>query len=925
MDLKLSPQLCQAATLKSIITTSSIQLLITTVTLLIVITTNPIQSYNLDSQKALIKHGPKGSYFGYSIAQHATYDPQTNASFRSYVIVGAPKAESSRSPKLVGVVKPGAVYSCDFSHSQTCQLIDIDLMVQTAASSSAYNNEQTPKERSQPTGNLLASAMDPVVQRDNQWLGVSVKSQGPNGYAMACAHRYVLKGYNYRWGQGICYSLYKNLTTLHKPWQPCLNRPVNRAHEEHGYCQVGTSGDISESSDIVLGAPGPYTWRGTVFTNSISFTPKDDRTWYHAPMQDEDAKVDKYSYLGMSVVSGKFFNKQQYYVSGAPRSNDIGQVLFMTKQNFNGKRGDSTFRTDQILDGEQIASSFGYTLAKMDFNGDSHLDLVVSAPFYYNNTERSGGAVYLYANDGKSKVVLAGRLTGKPESRFGFALANCGDLNHDKYEDLAIGAPYDPNGGTVYIHLGSAAGIRPVASQVIRASELSTNLQTFGYSLSGGLDMDQNGYPDLVVGSYADDSVFILRARPIIEITTKIEGNLTRIDLNRTTCDGEKNQLPCFKFNTCFEMDPSAIGGYSDSMKLRYRIEAETFNGQQKSSRVKFQESENTDAPHIVEKEIMLSDYYRGMKLKRCNAQRVYVRDKTDIQTPVQFKLTYTLVPPNSASAQSSSLRYSSSVTSNQLISSSSSLSSSSSRSFTTDSSSSDIEPLFPILNQEEAQRIFSAKFLKDCGSNDICESHLDVDGQLQLPKETLGVNEPGYLHDMQTNVTIRVANNNEPAYESKLFVTHPASFTYSGFRASKQVALVECSSIEKNLVKCDLGNPMPKGATKILMIFNTQNQAGTFDFNLMVNTTSQNSKDARTSYDLSGTIKRKVEVQIPTRPPTIYPETTIQEPPAWLILLSIILGILLFSALFWCLWVNGFFERSKGPYSPADTEDRFH
>lgn len=915
--------------------------------LLSLITDNPVHSYNLDFQKALIKQGPKGSYFGYSVAQHATFEQQNvNSTFRAHVLVGAPRAESSRSPSLAGVARPGAVYRCDFSLSQMCHIVDVDSFVHSATSSpSSYELTLSLASGGTPTGadsqasgrELFATSMDPVVQRDNQWLGVSVKSQGPNGLALACAHRYVLKGYNYRWGQGICYSLNKNLT-LHKTWQPCLNRPVNYAHEEYGYCQAGTSSDISESADIVLGAPGPYTWRGTVFSNSINFTPKDDRTWYMAPVQDEDSKVDKYSYLGMSVITGKFFNKQQYYVSGAPRSKETGQVLFMTKQSSEGRQRESTFRTDQIIDGEQVGSSFGYTLAKLDFNGDGLADLAVAAPFYYTKTE--GGAVYLYTNDGKS-VTKSGKLTGKLESRFGFALANCGDLNRDKYEDLAVGAPYDPQGGSVYIYLGSSAGLRTNPSQIIEASSFAGNLQTFGYSLSGGLDMDQNGYPDLAVGSYADDRVVIIRARPIIEISTKIEGNLTKIDPNRTTCDGEKNQLPCFKFNTCFELDPSAIGEYSDSMKLKYRIEAETFTGQ-KYSRVKFQESENSDQPNVVEKEIMIEDYYKGMKLKRCQAQRVYIKDKSDIQTPIQFKLTYSLMQPSSSQSPSAlgSSRYSSISTSNQLISasfSSSSSSSSSSNSIGSISSLSSISPIanydsqagitppFPILNQEEAQRIFSARFLKDCGSNDICESHLDVDGQLQMPKETLGINEPGYSTDKQANVTIRVANNHEPAYEAKLFVTHPASLIYSGFKAQKQVTAVECLPVEKNLVKCDLGNPMTKGTTKLLMIFNTQNQAGTFDFNLMVNTTSQNSKDAKTSYDLSGTINKKVEIPIQSRQPPMFPGTPSQDPPAWLILASVLLGILLFGALFYCLYINGFFERSKSHYTATDTEERFN
>lgn len=859
--------------------------------LLLLIANQPhvVRGYNLDAQKALVKLGPRGSKFGYSIAQHATFDPaNANSTFKSTILVGAPTADASR---ILGVVKPGAVYKCDFSSTSSCQQVEIDSLIPINPTPAALSTSGDQRQSSK----LWESSSEPTVLRDNQWLGVSVKSQGPNGFAVACAHRYVLKGPDYRWAQGICYSLTKNLT-LHKTWQPCYNRPVNRMHEEYGYCQAGTSSDISESSDIVIGSPGPYTWRGTVFTNSVNFSAKEDKTWYMAPVIDRLAKVQLYSYLGMSVISGKFFHKQQYYVSGAIRSNGTGQVLFLTKQT--QPKGESNFKTDLILSGEQYGSGFGYSLAKLDLNGDGQLDLAVAAPFYFTASE--GGAVYIYSNDAGKTLSLSSRLTGKPNSRFGFALANAGDLNKDKFDDLAIGAPYESHGGAVYIFSGSANGIKQTPSQVIKASTVAANLQTFGYSLSGGLDMDRNGYPDLAVGSYADDSVFILRARPIIEIVTKIEGNLTKIDPNKTLCDGERSPLPCFKFNTCFELDPAAIGEYSDSMKLKYRIEAETFNGQ-KFTRVQFQESENSDTPNIVEKEILIEDYYRGMKLKRCSPQRVYIKDKSDIQTPIDFKLTYSLVPPTHSKSSTNSQK------------------------FYQNNGGDDLTPPFPILNQDEAQRIFSARFLKDCGPNDICESHLDVDGSLQLPRETLGVNEAGYMTDKQINVTIRVANSQEPAYDADLYVRHPASLTYSGFKSIKQVSIVECASIDKTLVKCELGNPMTKGTTKLLMVFATQNQAGDFDFNLAVNTTSQNSRDARTSFDLSGTIKKKAELLIKPRPPVTFPEHQNQEPPFWVLFLAIILGLLLFSGVFWCLYINGFFERSKAPYRPTDTEERFN
>lgn len=50
-------------------------------------------------------------------------------------------------------------------------------------------------------------------------------------------------------------------------------------------------------------------------------------------------------------------------------------------------------------------------------------------------------------------------------SRYGFAIANLGDLNKDGFEDIAIGAPYEGN-GTVYIYLGSKDGLILEPSQV---------------------------------------------------------------------------------------------------------------------------------------------------------------------------------------------------------------------------------------------------------------------------------------------------------------------------------------------------------------------------------------------------------------------------------------------------------------------------
>lgn len=59
---------------------------------------------------------------------------------------------------------------------------------------------------------------------------------------------------------------------------------------------------------------------------------------------------------------------------------------------------------------------------------------MVGAPFFYNVTRGIGGAVYIYNNHGnkireKADLILTGTPSESLEPRYGFALADCGDIN----------------------------------------------------------------------------------------------------------------------------------------------------------------------------------------------------------------------------------------------------------------------------------------------------------------------------------------------------------------------------------------------------------------------------------------------------------------------------------------------------------------
>ena len=53
----------------------------------------------------------------------------------------------------------------------------------------------------------------------------------------------------------------------------------------------------------------------------------------------------------------------------------------------------------------------------------------------------------------------------------------------------------------------------------------------FGYSLSGGLDIDSNGYPDLTVGDLQGGRVTTLRASPLVNLILVIPDRKDRLNI----------------------------------------------------------------------------------------------------------------------------------------------------------------------------------------------------------------------------------------------------------------------------------------------------------------------------------------------------------------------------------------------------------
>lgn len=715
-------------------------------------------SFNLESRLPVIKRGSDGTYFGYSVAEHQSISEVTSQVENNWLLVGAPLGQNLQP----GTNHSGALWRCPLTTVQRdCVQVITD-------------GKRTIEE------DKLMPPLDDEI-KDGQWLGVTVRSQGPGRKVMVCAHRYIRRGEDYQWGRGLCYTLTQRLD-YDDSWEPCKGRATNLAHEQYGYCQAGTSGMLLDDDTAVIGTPGPYTWRGTVFVFSVSddFLNR-DKAFYYGPLTEHEAPVDKYSYLGMSVTAGQYFGPRMAYAAGAPRASGSGQVVLFTKLRPTVTIMDVLL----ILNGEQFASSFGYEVATADINGDKLPDLLVGAPFYFSRD--TGGAVYIFMNqDYCLNCSEPLKLTGKPESRFGFAISSLGDLNKDGFDDIAIGAPYEGN-GTVYIYLGSKNGLITEPSQIIRAEQFD-GVTTLGHSLSGGLDLDQNGYPDLLIGAYESDSIVLVRSRPIVGLVTRIgpDQNLKNIDPTQHGCaEDPRSDYTCFGFEACVSLEALAknmagtsSGSFGDRISLKYKLEADH---KRKISRVWFG-PDNESRPHALENEIYLQLNSVTGDLSHCHKHVVYIKENTrDIQSPIVFRLSYSLVQKEPAIPNEG-------------------------------------DPLpavdeFPILNQQEAAKVFAATFHKDCGDNDICESQLFIEAALALPTTDVNKSSWELMLGQHTEVLLNITVHNlrESAYEAQLFVSHPTSLSYIGRIKAKGKQLT-CNPHNNTLVVCSLGNPLNKG-----------------------------------------------------------------------------------------------------------------
>ncbi|XP_073644642.1 integrin alpha-7 isoform X1 [Tursiops truncatus] len=760
-------------------------------------------AFNLDVMGALRKEGEPGSLFGFSVALHrqlqpgpqscpstlclvprtwawaalGRWPPTPAAAPPCRLLVGAPQALALPGQQAN---RTGGLFACPLSLEETdCYRVDID------------RGADVQKE-----------------SKENQWLGVSVRSQGPGGKIVTCAHRYearqrVDQTLETRDVIGRCFVLSQDLAVRDEldggEWKFCEGRP--QGHEQFGFCQQGTAAAFSPDSHYLLfGAPGTYNWKGTArvelcVQGSADLAHLDDGPYEAGGEKEQDPRlipVPANSYFGFSIDSGKSLVRAEElsFVAGAPRANHKGAVVILRKDSA------SRLVPEVMLSGERLTSGFGYSLAVADLNNDGWTDLVVGAPYFFERQEELGGAVYVYMNQGGHWAGVSPlRLCGSPDSMFGISLAVLGDLNQDGFPDLAVGAPFDGD-GKVFIYHGSSLGLVVKPSQVLEGE--AVGIRSFGYSLSGGLDVDGNRYPDLLVGSLADTAV-LFRARPVLHVSHEVSILPRSIDLEQPNC--ASGHSVCMDLRVCFSYIASP-SSYSPAVALEYTIDGDTdrrLRGQ--VPRVTFLSRGPDDPKHQASGTVWLKHQH----------DRVCGDTMLQLQENVKDKLR-AIVVTLSYSLQTPRLRR--------------------------QAPAQGLPPVAPILNahQPSTQRT-EIHFLKQgCGEDKVCQSNLQLvharfctrvsDTEFQpLPMDADGTTALFALSGQPViGLELKVTNlpsdpaqpqaDGDDAHEAQLLVTLPASLHYSGVRALDPAEKPLCLSNENaSHVECELGNPMKRGA----------------------------------------------------------------------------------------------------------------
>jgi len=286
-------------------------------------------------------------------------------------------------------------------------------------------------------------------------------------------------------------------------WQELVSFTGANAYDILGV-SVSSAGDVNKDGydDVIVGAHLNDAGGTNAGQAYIYFSGPNMDTTADVVLTGEAAGDE----FGYSVSGAGDVNKDGYHdVIVGSHDNDAGGTdAGRAYIYYGGPNMDST--ADVVLTGAATGDFFGYSVSGAgDVNKDGYDDVIVGA--YGNDAGgTTAGRAYIYYSgpsmDSVADVILTGAAAG---DYFGWSVSGAGDVNKDSYDDVIVGAPLNDGGGTkkgrAYVYYGGAS--MDSTADVVLTGEGSDD--SFGYSVSGAGDVNDDGSDDVVIGAGRND------------------------------------------------------------------------------------------------------------------------------------------------------------------------------------------------------------------------------------------------------------------------------------------------------------------------------------------------------------------------------------------------------------------------------------
>jgi hypothetical protein len=280
---------------------------------------------------------------------------------------------------------------------------------------------------------------------------------------------------------------------------------IGGASGDHFGVSVASAGDVNRDgfSDVIIGAEAndsggldagrAYLYFGGASMNNVADV-----------ICNGEASGD---YFGNSVSAAGDVNRDGFsdVIVGALWNDAGGYDAGRAYLYFGGTNTNNN--ADVIFTGEASGNALGNSVsAAGDVNRDGFSDVIVGA-YLDDGGGVDAGRAYLYFGgagmDNIADVIFTGEAS---DDRFGISVSSAGDVNQDGFSDVIVGAYWNRAGGYLagraYLYLGGAS-MDNIADVVFTGE---AGVDYFGYSVSTAGDVNHDGFSDVIVGAYSNDA-----------------------------------------------------------------------------------------------------------------------------------------------------------------------------------------------------------------------------------------------------------------------------------------------------------------------------------------------------------------------------------------------------------------------------------